>query len=83
MRREEVIGQHLPIRQREDGDAVGGEKTQLRAASFKLARIGGDDDVQPLIRARSLRKRQRRSAAVELPPLDARLRVCRDRRFKE
>lgn len=83
MRREEVIGKYLPIRQREDRESVPGEETQLRASSLKFAGVGGDDDIQALIRARSLRERESRGASIELPPLEAPLRARRNRWFQQ
>ena len=70
MWREEVVGEDLPIGQRKKRQACAGKESQLGASAFKLARIRGDDDVQALIRARGLRKRKRRSAAVQLTPFN-------------
>ena len=72
MRREQVVGQDFPVGQREERQALAAKEAQLGAAALKFARIGGDDHVEPRVRARGLRKRQRRGAAIELAPLDMR-----------
>jgi hypothetical protein len=73
VRRKQVVGQDLPIREGQQAKILAGEEAQLGTQTLQLTRTVGDDDVQARVRAHRLRERERRRTAVELLPAKAAL----------
>ena len=83
VRREQIVRQHLPVRQPQQRQRARGEESQLRRQPLELARTVGDQHVQPAVGTGRLGQRERRGAAIELMPAQARRGGGRRRRVEE